>query len=43
MIGSIDVKRDLLGRRRVYIKGGNKATGIDPVEWAMQLESVGGG
>lgn len=43
VIGSIDVKTDFLGRRRVYTKGGNKATGIDPVEWAMQLESLGVG
>lgn len=43
LIGSIDVKKDFLGRRRVYTKGGKKATGIDPVEWAMQLESAGVG
>jgi cyclase len=40
---SIDVKKKFLGKQQVYILGGSKATGIDPVEFAQQMESFGAG
>ncbi len=43
VIGSIDVKRDLFGRRRVAVRSGRTQTRLDPVEWARELESLGAG
>lgn len=43
VIGSIDVKRDLLGKYHVYIADGSEKIKILPVEWAKQLEKMGAG
>jgi imidazole glycerol-phosphate synthase subunit HisF len=43
VIGSIDVSRGLLGRKRVVARSGRKRVGVEPVEWARQLESLGVG
>lgn len=43
VIASIDVKRDLLGRPRVYVRSGRSCTGRRPVEWAQELEQLGAG
>lgn len=43
VIASIDVKKDLWGRYRVYTHAGKRATGRDPVEWAQELVTLGAG
>jgi cyclase len=43
VIGSIDVKKTMLGKYHVYVNDGREKTGIDPVEWAQQLEELGVG
>lgn len=43
VIVSIDVKRDLRGRNTVRTHSGRKATGLDPVAWAKEMESRGAG
>ncbi len=43
VIGSIDVKKNLWGRYMVYINDGAEKTGVDPVEWAQQLQAWGAG
>ena len=43
VIVSIDVKRDLLGRLRVRTRSGKHATGLDPVDWAKEVERRGAG
>jgi cyclase len=39
----IDAKRSPSGAYEVYTEFGSKPTGLDPVEWAKQVESLGGG
>ncbi len=43
VIASIDVKRTMLGRYRVHVRGGRQATGLDPVTAARQAEDAGAG
>lgn len=43
VIVSIDVKRDIFGRPRVYTRSGRSSTGRSPVEWAQELEHLGAG
>lgn len=43
VIGSIDVKRGLLGRYQAFSHGGTRKTGRDPVEWALRLQERGVG
>jgi imidazole glycerol-phosphate synthase subunit HisF len=40
---SIDVKRNLWGKYRVFIRNGSKNTDIDPVEYAKRMEGAGAG
>lgn len=40
---TIDVKKNMFGKRRVFIMDGNKNTGLDPVEFALQMENNGAG
>lgn len=43
VIVSIDVKRNLFGRRHVHTRGGTFNTGRDPVEWAREVQARGAG
>ena len=43
IVVAIDAKRDGDGKWRVYTHGGRKATQLDCVEWAMQVERRGAG
>jgi cyclase len=43
VIVSIDVRRSLWGRERVYSRSGTRSTHRDPVAWARQVESLGAG
>ena len=43
IVVSMDVKKNLFGTYRVYAEGGSRATGLDPVQWAQQLEAAGAG
>jgi imidazole glycerol-phosphate synthase subunit HisF len=39
----IDVKKKILGKEQTWIFGGSKPTGMDPVEFAQQVEEKGAG
>lgn len=43
VVASIDVKKDLLGRYRVFNYAQHKTTPADPVEYALLMESKGAG
>lgn len=43
MVVSIDVKKNTWGKYKVFVRNGSKSTGIDPVEYAKQMEAVGAG
>lgn len=43
IVVSIDVKKKLFGKKQVYILGGSKATALDPIEFAQQVEKMGAG
>jgi cyclase len=43
IVVSIDVRRNLFGKYRVYIAGGHKATSWQPVEFAQEMERRGAG
>jgi len=43
VVGSIDVKRNWMGREKVFIHGGGEAIPMDVVEWAKELEKRGVG
>lgn len=43
VIGSLDVKKSLLGKYQVFSHDGTIKTNLNPVEWAQQLESLGAG
>ena len=40
---SMDVKRGLFGKYRVFGEGGRKTSEQDPVSWAIQMEKAGAG
>lgn len=40
---SMDVKKSMLGKYEMYIRGGRKATGLDPVKFAVGMEKQGAG
>jgi len=43
IVVGIDVKTTLFGRKRVFIRGGRKATGLEPAVHAQEMESRGAG
>ena len=43
VVVSIDVKKNIFGKYRVYIKGGSKSTNYDPIEFARLMEKNGAG
>ena len=43
IVVSIDVKKKFWGKQQVYIAGGSRATGLEPVAWAQQMEASGAG
>ncbi|GAB3279146.1 AglZ/HisF2 family acetamidino modification protein [Larkinella harenae] len=43
IVVSIDVRKKFLGKQQVYAEGGSRATGLDPVGWAQQMEANGAG
>ena len=43
VIGSIDVKKNFLGKYSVYSHSGNKKKDEEPVQWAKNLEKCGAG
>jgi imidazole glycerol-phosphate synthase subunit HisF len=40
---SIDVKKNWLGKYKVFINNGRKNTGLDPIEYARKMERLGAG
>ncbi len=43
IVVAIDAKRNQLGKWEVYSHGGRKATGLDAVEWAKKMQTLGAG
>ena len=43
IVVAIDAKKSADGRWEVFTHGGRKATGLDAVEWAKKMESLGAG
>jgi len=43
VIVSMDVKKDLRGRYEILTRGGRKATGLNPVKFAVEMEKQGAG
>lgn len=43
VVVSIDIKKDWLGRYRVYRDNGRRNTGKSPLEWAKEVEALGAG
>ena len=43
VVVSIDVKKTIWGKQRVFINGGRLNTGIDPVTYAKDMEKLGAG
>lgn len=43
IVVSIDVKKNLWGRYKVYAANGTKNTGLDPVDFARQVSELGAG
>jgi imidazole glycerol-phosphate synthase subunit HisF len=43
VVVSVDVKKNLFGKYRVYVKNGTENTGLDPVAYLRQIELAGAG
>jgi cyclase len=43
IVVSIDVKKTLFGKYKCFVRNGSKNTGLDPVDFARQLEQAGAG
>lgn len=43
VVVSMDVKKNSAGKYEVFANSGTEATGLDPVEWAKKVESLGAG
>ena len=43
VVASIDVRRKMFGRHEVFVEGGTRGTGIDPVDYARRMEDAGCG
>lgn len=43
VVGSLDFKKNIWGKHKVYIQDGKQKTDVDPVAWAQKLEALGVG
>jgi imidazole glycerol-phosphate synthase subunit HisF len=43
IVVSVDVKKNIWGKYKVYVQNGSKNTNLDPVAYAKQMESAGAG
>jgi imidazole glycerol-phosphate synthase subunit HisF len=43
IVVSVDVKRNILGKYRVYVRNGTENTGLDPVSYLQHAERAGAG
>jgi imidazole glycerol-phosphate synthase subunit HisF len=43
IVVSVDIKKKFLGKQQVYTLGGTKATGINPIAFALQMQEQGAG
>ncbi len=43
IVASIDIKRNLFGKYKVFIENGTRSTGVDPVEYAKRMVMLGAG
>jgi len=43
IVVSIDVKKNMFGKYRVFTHGGRRATKLDPVDFAVRMQEIGAG
>ena len=43
IVCAIDARRDAQGRFEVFVQGGRRATGLDALDWAAQVATLGAG
>lgn len=43
IVVSIDYKKNIFGKRKVFVRGGTQKTGMDPIEYAKRMEDAGAG
>lgn len=43
VVVSVDVKKNMFGKYKVYMKNGRENTGMDPVEFAVKMQEAGAG
>lgn len=43
IVVSIDVKKNMWGRYKVFVRNGSKNTGLDPIAYAYQMQQAGAG
>src|SRR6185369_15613439 len=43
IVVSIDYKKNIFGKRKVFIRGGSEKTGMDPIDYAKRMEDAGAG
>jgi imidazole glycerol-phosphate synthase subunit HisF len=43
IVVSIDVKKNVWGKYKVYVENGSRNTGLDPADYAKQMEQAGAG
>lgn len=43
VVVSVDYRRNLFGKFRVYVEGGAKNAGVDPLDFAKQMQDLGAG
>jgi cyclase len=43
IVVSIDVRKNVFGRDEIFIHGGRQQTGLDPVDFAVMMETMGAG
>jgi len=43
IVASVDVKKNIFGKNKVFVQNGTKNTGSDPVDYAKKMESAGAG
>jgi len=43
VVASIDIKRNVFGKYKVYVKNGTESTGMDPLTYALKMQEYGAG
>ncbi len=43
VVVSVDVKKNMFGKYKVYTRNGNESTGMDPVDFSLKIQKAGAG